>query len=749
MTESINPLLLDLALILVVAGVVTIIFKALKQPLVLGYIIAGVLTGPYVGFIPTATQIESVEFWGKIGVIFLLFGLGLEFSFKKLKSVGGPGSITVFTDAVMMFSMGLLVGAIFGWGITASVFLGAMLTISSTSIIIKIFEGLGIGGKKSSQMVFGALICEDLVAILMLVVLPTVVISKTFNGTDLIYKLISISGFLLLWFTGGVYLIPTLFKKLRKNISDETLLVVSLGLCLLMVVITLKANISEALGAFVMGSILSGTMQRDKIVKLIKPIKDFFGAIFFVSVGMLVDPAVMLHYLPHILVITLSIIIAKPLSATCGFLFGGQPLRIALPAGMCLCQIGEFSYIIANLGRDLKATPDYLYSVIVAVSILTTFVSPYWAKFGEPLYGYIYKHAKPGWKTVLDKLGSGKKTYNQESNWNILIKGYLSRVFIYTAWIAAIAMIFINFVNPFILRMLDKLLPNIYTAYWPKIVLFVITISAMAPFMWALLKRGNKDGVYDKIWADRKFARGPLLFMRASKYLLVFIAVAAVASLYVSGGGGALLLICVGVTAVVVLSKKLKTYYGMIENQFLVNLNSDGGRRFLIPREMANEMHIEKCVIGQNSYLAGRSIGQTHREKNTGALVIQLIRGSRTFNLPHKDMVIYPLDTLILLGSDSQIKAFTLLAEDVRSEEPLSVGETIEMRLFQITLTEKSPIVGCPANITQVKERFGVLIIGVEKADSEDFLRPTSTVAIESGDTIWVVGNKERVAALS
>lgn len=744
-----DPLLHDLALILIVAGVVTVIFRALKQPLVLGYIIAGVLTGPYIEFIPTATEISSVEFWGKIGVVFLLFGLGLEFSFKKLKTVGGAGAIAVFSEVVMMFSMGFLVGNIFGWSQLTSIFLGAMLAISSTSIIVKTFDEMGIGGKKSSQLAIGALISDDLVAILMLVILPTFVISKNFNGQELLTRMFSITIFLLLWFTGGVYLIPTLFRKFRKFLTGETLVVVSLGLCLLMVVITLDSGISEALGAFVMGSILSGTQQRDKIVKLIKPVKDFFGAIFFVSVGMLVNPAILLQYWPHILIITVTVIVAKPIAAAAGFLFSGQPLKIALPAGLCLCQIGEFSYIIATLGKDLNATPDYLYPVIVAVSILTTFVTPYWAKFGEPLFNFIYNRSTPGWKRVIDRLGTGKKTLNQESNWKKLIKSYVTRVFIYATWSAAVGLLFVNFVNPYLLGLLEDVIPGAGTLLWVKLIEFAITILAMAPFMWALVRKRDKDGAYEKIWDDRKFYRGPLLFMKALKYIIALIGISMVASIYIAAESGALLLISVGVITVVVLSKKIKKYYDQIEDRFLANLDSDGGRRFIIPRDMANEMHMEKCVVGQNSYLAGKTIGEVHRERDTGALVIQIIRGMQVFNLPAKTEVLYPSDSVILLGSDEQIKSFISLSADASFEEEVHEGELIEMKLFQITLEDKSPMVGKNANITQIREEFGVLIIGVEKECSEDFLRPNSSVTMVSGDTVWVVGSKERIERLN
>lgn len=740
--SSINPFLTDLALILVVAGVVTLLFKALKQPLVLGYIIAGIFTGPYISFIPTAAHIDTVEFWGKIGMIFLLFGLGLEFSFKKLKSVGGPGFITVFSEAVMMFAMGFLVGNILGWSWVTSLFLGAMLSISSTSIIIKAFGDMGLNGKKSSQLVYGTLICEDLIAILLLVILPALVISKTFSGTELMKKMVSISVFLLLWFTGGIYFIPTIYKKLRKYLTGETLLIVSLGLCLLMVVITLNANISEALGAFVMGSILSGTIQRDKIVAMTGPIKDFFGAIFFVSVGMLVDPSVLLHYWPHILLITVTVIIAKPISATIGYLFSGQTLKIAVTSGMCLCQIGEFSYIIATMGRSLDVTPPYLYPVIVSVSILTTFITPYWVRFGGPVYDFIYSHSRPQWKTVIDRLGTGKQTLNREAEWKELLRSYLMRVFIYSAWLFCVFVLFTRFVNPYIASFTG-------VSLWSAALLFLITIAAMSPFLWALLRRKDGDGAYDKIWADNKFARGPLLFLTASKYLIAVIAVSVVASMYITKSLGAIIIICAIVLAVILISRQLKGYYGRIENRFLSNLQSDGGRRFTIPRSMADEIHIDKCTVGSNSFLAGKTIGDVHREKNTGAFVIQTVRGGVTADLPANDSVIYPADSLVILGTDAQIRNFTALAKDDDAVlKRIENEDEIEMELFQITLDDKSPLVGDNANITAVRKKLGVLLVGVEKEGSNTFMRPTSAITVEKGDTVWVVGDKEKVKLL-
>ncbi len=743
MTE-LNPLLLDLALILIVAGIVTIIFRALKQPVVLGYILAGVLTGPYISFIPTATEVSSVEFWGNIGVIFLLFSLGLEFSFKKMKSVGGPGAISVFAEVGIMFSMGFLVGSIFGWSTIASMFLGAMLSISSTSIIVKTFEFLGIGGKKSSQLTIGTLIFEDLAAILLMVILPTLVISKTFNGQELVSKIFYISIFLLLWFTGGIFFIPSLFKKFKRFLSGETLIVVSLGLCFVMVVITVKADISAALGAFVMGSILSGTLQKESILKLTKPIKDFFGAIFFVSVGMLVDPSVLIHYLPQILVITLTIIIAKPLAAIIGYLFSGQTLKIAIPAAVSLCQIGEFSYILATMGKNLNATPDYLYPIIVSVSILTTFITPYWVKMGDKLYSFIYSHSKESWRVVIDKLGTGNRNLNQQANWSILLKSYSSRVIIYSVWLFAVVIIMSTILFPFLKEIIGERYGDSLVF---RVLMLIVTLSIMSPFMWALLKLKDKEGAFDRIWDDAKYARGPLLFMIGLKYFICIIAVSFVISAFITAPSGFVVLIIAAVLVTVVLSSRLKTYYKRIENTFLTNLNSEGGTGFIIPRDMASEMHMEKCEVEPNSFIAGKTIAEIHREKDTGALVIQIERGDLTIDPPPKEQILYPSDTLLLLGSDIQIKSFLMLAEADKSIQHDS-DDSIEMKLFQISPQSHSPIIGQNANITNIRENFGVLIIGVEKDGSDDFLRPTSQVIIEPNDTIWVVGAKDKVLAL-
>lgn len=735
-----NALLQDLALILMVAGVVTILFKKLKQPVVLGYIVAGVFAGPHISFLPTVVEVESVDFWGKIGVIFLLFGLGLEFNFKKLKKVGGSGFITVFTEVLMMFCMGFFVGRMLDWNWVTSMFLGGMLSISSTSIIIKAFDDMGVKNKKFTQMVFGALVVEDMVAILILVLLPALALSKGFDGIELADNITHLALFLLLWFTGGIYFIPSIFRKIKNYLTGETLIVVSLGLCFMMVVITIKAGISEALGAFVMGSILSGTMHSEKIVKLTKPIKDFFGAIFFVSVGMMVDPSAIINYWQQILIISVVIITAKPLAATLGLLFSGQTLKNAILSGICLCQIGEFSFIIVQLGLDNKVLPEHLYPVIVTVSIITTFITPYWIKLGEPLYNLIYNNVKPQWRTVIERLGTGRKTLDKEGEWNKLLKSYAMRLFIYIGWLLFVNLFFTQFIYPAITDFFGEFRHI-------RIISFMLNLLAMTPFLWGLLKRKDGEGSFDRIWQDQKFARGPLLFMMILKYLIAIIAISITSSFYFALGYGAALTLCAMIISVVLVSKKIKEYYAKIENRFLTNLNSEGGRRSLIlPRELADEIHIEKVEVEPNSFMAGKTISQIHKSKNTGALIIQMVRGLETIDLPVNSEIIFPMDILIILGTDKQIMEFKEAAEETVQPREWSHAE---MELFQITLCDSSPMIGENANITNIREKFGVLLVGLECEESNTFIRTTSATIIQPGDTVWVVGEKNKVKELN
>ena len=382
-------LIQDLALILVIAGITTLLFKKLKQPLALGYILAGLLVGPNFSLLPTISDMDGVKVWADIGVIFLLFSLGLEFSFKKLAKVGGTAGITGLFEIICMMLLGYISGWLLGWPVMDRIFLGGIIAISSTTIIIRAFDELGVKTKKFASLVYGILVVEDLIAVLLMVLLSTLAVSRESAGAEMLQSVLKLILFLFLWFMTGIFLLPRFLKWTAKLINDETLLIISLGLCFLMVVLATYAGFSAPLGAFITGSALAGTNQAEKIQVLLQPLKSLFGAIFFVSVGLLIDPALLMQYIVPVIILSLVVILGKTVNVTAGALIARQPLQDALPAGMSMAQIGEFSFIIATLGLSLNVTGEYLYPIAVGVSVITTFSTPYMIRLSTPLYNRI------------------------------------------------------------------------------------------------------------------------------------------------------------------------------------------------------------------------------------------------------------------------------------------------------------------------------------------------------------------------
>ena len=501
--SQIPSLISDLAVILISAGLVTLLFKRLKQPVVLGYIVAGILAGPSITQIPTVTDIESIRIWADIGVIFLLFALGLDFSFKKLMKVGGTAVIGAITIVIGMMTLGYTTGLSLGWGHMNSLFLGGMLSMSSTTIIFKAFDDMGLRNQRFAGVVFGILVVEDLFAVLLMVLLSTLAVSKHVEGMELLNSVVKLGVFLLFCFVIGIYLIPSFLKKAKTFLNDETLLIVSLGLCLGMVMIATKAGFSSALGAFVMGSILAETIDAEHIEHLIKPVKDLFGAIFFVSVGMLIDPALLWQYKTPILILTLVVMIGQILFAGFGVLLSGQPLKIAIQSGFSLAQIGEFAFIIAALGLSLGVTDNFLYPIVVAVSVITTFFTPYMIRVAEPAYRVIDKLIPKSWMKFLERYSSGSNTIHQKSAWNKLLKAWTRIVGTYSAVTLVLIFIWLQFVAPFIMKEITGIRGAIIS-------LFMILLL-IAPMLRAIMMKKNHSAEFQQLWLDSKYNRGPLV----------------------------------------------------------------------------------------------------------------------------------------------------------------------------------------------------------------------------------------------
>ena len=346
--SELAPLITDLGIILVVAGCVMILFKWLKQPVILGYIVAGFITGPSVSFLPTVSDTSDIKIWADIGVIFLLFAMGLEFSFRKLLNVGLSAMVATVTIVCGMMFLGYVAGNMMGFSHITSLFLGGMLSMSSTAIVFKAFNDMNLLQQKFTGIVLGILVVEDLVGVVMLVVLSTLAASSQFEGTALLGSLMKLVSFLVFWSVLGIYLLPTLINRIKRFVSDEILLVVSLGLCLLMVMIAVRAGFSSALGAFVMGSLLAETSESERISRVVQPVKDLFAAVFFVSVGMMIDPMVIRDYIVPILLLTLLVLAGQSFFGTFGVLLSGQPLKLAMKSGFSLTQVGRLYYCLVR-----------------------------------------------------------------------------------------------------------------------------------------------------------------------------------------------------------------------------------------------------------------------------------------------------------------------------------------------------------------------------------------------------------------
>ncbi len=590
-------LIADLGLILAAAGVITLLFKKIKQPLVLGYILAGLLVGPHLDFFPTITDYKSINIWGEIGVIFLLFSLGLEFSFKKLVKVGGSASITAIVKVVFLILAGYGVGMAMGWSNMDSLFLGGILSISSTMITIKAFEELGIKHKKFAGLVFGVLIVEDLVAILILVMFSTLAVSQQSAGTEMLMSILKLSFFLVLWFLGGIFLVPTFLRVTKKLMNDETMLVVSLALCLIMVLLADQVGFSPALGAFIMGSILAETTQAERIEHLTKSVKDLFAAVFFVSVGMLIDPKILVEYATPIIILSLVVIVGKILFTLLGALLAGQPLKTSVQAGMSLAQIGEFSFIIAALGATLKVTSSFLYPIAVAVAAITTFTTPYLIKLSEPFYNFLARVLPQKWIDAIGRYSSSTAGITTLSDWKILLRSYVFNTIIHSVIIISIIFLSYRYVQPFI---------AIQFANEKSALIISVAVSfiLMSPFLWALSIRRIQKTAYSHLWLNKKYTRGPLIAIEFFRIALGIFFVGFLMYEFFETWVAVVIALTLIVFGMVIFSRKLQSFYNKLEKRFMLNLNDRENQK---PDILPWDTHLTELKVSPESEVVGKT----------------------------------------------------------------------------------------------------------------------------------------------
>lgn len=732
-------LIADLGLILAAAAFTTLVFKKIKQPLVLGYILAGMLVGPYLDFLPSVSDSKSIEIWGEIGVIFLLFSLGLEFSFKKLVKVGGSASITAVVKVGFLILAGFGVGKLLGWANMDSLFLGGILSISSTMITLKAFEELGIKHKKFAGLVFGVLIVEDLVAILLLVLFSTLAVSQQSAANEMLRSILKLGFFLVLWFLGGIFLVPTFLKVTKKLMNDETMLVVSLALCLIMVLIAVKVGFSPALGAFIMGSILAETTQAEKIEHLTKSVKDLFSAVFFVSVGMLIDPAMLIKYATPIILITLVIVIGKIIFTVLGALLAGQPLKTSVQAGMSLAQIGEFSFIIATLGATLKVTSDFLYPIAVAAAAITTFTTPYLIKLSEPFYNLLLKMLPEKWLDAIGRYSSGTQGITTLSDWKILLRGYIFNTIIHSVMIIAVIFLGLNYIHPFIEK-------NIAEGMNGTIFSIMISFILMSPFLWALSIRRIQKVAYSHLWLNKKYTRGPLISIEFFRIALGILFVGFLVYEFFDTVVAASIALCLIAVGMFIFSRRLQAFYDKLEKRFLLNLNARE-RQNAQPEILPWDTHLADLMVAPESELVGKTLLELSVREKYGINIALIERGKIMIPTPGREERLYPNDKVMVIGTDDQLAAVKPLFESHADQNQESSFPKEDMTLQKVVINSSSPVFGQSIRNSGIREASQGLVVGIERG-GQRILNPDSGLVFEIGDIVWVVGNNKKVPAL-
>ena len=741
-------LIADLALILISASIITLLFKWLKQPLVLGYIVAGLLAGPYVHIFPTVGDIANINIWAEIGVVFLLFALGLEFSFKKLINVGSTAFITATTEVISMLLIGYMVGYLLGWGTMNSIFLGGMLSMSSTTIIIKAFDDLGLRSQRFTGIVFGTLVVEDLIAILMMVLLSTMAVSKDFVGEELLVSVLKVVFFLILWFLIGIFILPAFLKKAKKLMNNETLLIVSLGLCLGMVVLATYTGFSAALGAFIMGSILAETIEAEHIEHIIQPVKDLFGAIFFVSVGMLVNPAVLVEYAWPVIIITLVTIIGKAIFSSLGVLLSGESLNISIKSGFSLAQIGEFAFIIAGLGVSLKVLDPFISPIIVAVSVITTFTTPYFIRLANPFAEWLYKVLPPKVQEMLARYASGKKTVNHDSDWKKLLKNIVGRVIIYSVLLTAIWLLSVKTLYPAVSELFTPV------TIWVNLAMCLVTLLLMTPFLWALISnKYNSSAIFLKLWEDENYNHGRLVALVLFRVSVAIFFISAVVISYFHLNIGIGVVIAVAVVALILILREDLTQYSRLETHFLTNLN--------LREEVAKKHHplktsfnsefnnkdieLTSVVVSPYSRYIGKSLGELSFRQEFGVNVVAIVRGDLKIYIPKSSERIYPQDKLAVVGTDGQLQKFR---DEIESPQGVPDTEEMyqEMNLRSFTVNEAFHFLDKSIVQSRFGEKYDSIVVAIERNGALVPLDKDVTFLL--GDLVWFVGEREKIRQL-
>ncbi|MBF1589131.1 MAG: cation:proton antiporter [Prevotella sp.] len=754
--SELPELVQDLALILVVAGFVTLLFKKLKQPLVLGYIVAGFLVSPHMSYTMSVVDKDDIQTWADIGVIFLLFSLGLDFSIKKILKMGASPIIAACTIIFSMMVLGIIVGHSFGWKEMDCIFLGGMVAMSSTTIIYKAFSDMGLTQQGFASTVMSVLILEDILAIVMMVMLSTVASGNSPDGVQLLGSIMKIGFFLVLWFVVGLFAIPLFLRSVRKILNSETLLIVSLGFCCLMAVISTQVGFSAAFGAFVMGSILAETVEADKIIRLVDPVKNLFGAIFFVSVGMLVKPDVIVQYAIPILLLVITILVGQALFGTLGYLLGGQTLKNAMRCGFSMAQVGEFAFIIATLGKSLGVISEFLYPVVVAVSVITTFLTPYMIRAAEPCYNVLVKHLPKRWVRRLTHIQTNNAGESASTNnlWKVLMKKMIFNTLIYGILSAAVIAIMFSAALPICRNLSIKWTGS----HWiGNAVCGFLTILFIAPFLRSIVMKQNHSEAFKSLWTDRRINRLPLTATILARVLIALSFIFYICNYLTRFKNALMIAVAVGLLILMLLSRWLKKRSITLERLFIQNLQSrdieaqkQGKKKPLFANHLIDrDIHIANLELPDDSLWAGKTLYSLKLRNRFGVHISSILRGSKHINIPNGGTILFPGDKLQAIGNDEQL---TKLSKAMKAELQPTITdiEKHEMKLRSFTISKTSPFIGKTLKDSGIRDEYNCMVVGVDEGQ-KNLTLITPSRSLQAGDVLWVVGEEkdlERILAL-
>ncbi|MBE6318611.1 MAG: sodium:proton antiporter [Bacteroidales bacterium] len=733
----ITSLITDLAFILILGAAVTILFKWIKQPVVLGYIVAGFLASPHFEYLPSVNTEENIEFWAQIGIVVLLFSLGLEFSFKKLMNVGGSAVVTALIIVIGMMTGGFAIGHILGFSHINSLFLGGMLSMSSTTIIIKAFTDMNLRQKKFASMVFAVLIVEDLFAVLMMVILSSIAVNNSVAGGEMLYSVGKLAFFLIIWFLVGVFVLPSAFNAARRFLNSETLLVVAMGLCLGMAVFSVYCGFSLALGAFVMGSILAGTSYAERIEHVVAPVKDLFGAVFFISVGMMVQPQVIFDYWSPILILSATVVVGMILFGTFGMLVTGQTLKVAMQSGFSLTQIGEFAFIIASLGMSLGVLDATIYPIVVAVSVITTFTTPYFIKMADPAYRFVERILPKQLNFLINRYTTQASGESENANlWTSLLKRYLWRVLLYS--IVLIAIVVVS--NHIMLPWLEKIMPS-----WYKFLGSIIALSIMSPFLLALSLPVSKKVERQRLKQANAHFDVPLVVMSIFRITIAVAFVVYILTSIYSLVIGLCFGIAIFILMITLLSKRLGKRLKSIETKFLDNLNERELRRSGKNNGLVSDLHLAFMQVGYGCEFVGERLMDSDLRKRYGVNIASIQRGAKSIPVPTGDMRIFPGDVLGVIGTDEQIQRLLPFVE-ASNEDDASVVNALDFKLTNIQLSEDSPLLGKTSASASIRNKYAALVVAIQRGT--DYLKPNGEVVFQPQDIVWLVGDSKTISQL-